>query len=174
MGSRRCTCCRDDHGGILDAGTLRMDLVPDQIGHDTSFGFLDKSVTSEKLFNPMLVSNFESTPCTRPFSKNAKVEELHLFSRIRQVQTRSLRSKQPFLEFPGRGRIITSTYLGFNSPASFRELANLRRTSASKYWSMKTDAKAFTRRVLSSSRSTARPPSSVAPTSRHWLSKTQS
>lgn len=34
--------------------------------------------------------------------------------------------KQPLIEFAGRGRIITSTYLGFNSPASFRELANLR------------------------------------------------
>ncbi|TFC28904.1 DUF3427 domain-containing protein [Cryobacterium sp. TMT1-3] len=33
--------------------------------------------------------------------------------------------KQAIIDFPGTGTIITSTYLGFNSPAAFRELLNL-------------------------------------------------
>lgn len=33
--------------------------------------------------------------------------------------------KQALIDFEGTGVIITSTYLGFNSPAVFRELLNL-------------------------------------------------
>lgn len=33
--------------------------------------------------------------------------------------------KQAILDYRGSGSIITSTYLGFNSPAAFRELLNL-------------------------------------------------
>lgn len=33
--------------------------------------------------------------------------------------------KQALLDFRGQGTIVTSTYLGFNSPAAFRELLNL-------------------------------------------------
>ncbi|WP_445155088.1 DUF3427 domain-containing protein [Arthrobacter sp. Hor0625] len=37
--------------------------------------------------------------------------------------------KQEFAEFSGKGRIITSDYLGFNSPDAFSELLNLARPS---------------------------------------------
>lgn len=36
--------------------------------------------------------------------------------------------KQSLLDFGGRGRLITSTYLGFNSPSAFRELMNMPNT----------------------------------------------
>lgn len=103
-----------------------MDLVPDHIRHDTAFGFLDKSVAAEKLFNPMLVSNFESNTMYKTILEELRRSKSFTFS-VAFVSPDAIASlKQPFIEFPGRGRIITSTYLGFNSPESFRELANLR------------------------------------------------
>lgn len=103
-----------------------MDLVPDQIRHDTSFGFFDRSVAAEKLFNPMLVSNFESNTMYKTILEELRRSKSFTFS-VAFVSPDAIASlKQPLIDFPGHGRIITSTYLGFNSPASFRELANLR------------------------------------------------
>lgn len=103
-----------------------MDLVPDHIRHDTSFGFLDSSLAAEKLFNPMLVSNFESNTMYKTILEELRRSKSFTFS-VAFVSPDAIASlKQPLLDFPGRGRIITSTYLGFNSPASFRELANLK------------------------------------------------
>ena len=95
-----------------DARTLRMDLVPDHIRHDTAFGFLDKSVTSEKLFNPMLVSNFESNTMYKTILEELRRSRSFTFS-VAFVSPDAIASlKQPLIEFPGCGRIITSTYLG--------------------------------------------------------------
>lgn len=103
-----------------------MDLVPDRIRQDVSFGFLDNSAGAEKLFNPMLVSNFESNTMYKSILEELRRSNSFTFS-VAFVSSDAIASlKQAFIEFPGSGRIITSTYLGFNSPESFRELANLR------------------------------------------------
>lgn len=103
-----------------------MALVPEHIRQDTAFGFLDKSAATEKLFNPMLVSNYESNTMYKSILEELRRSKNFTFS-VAFVSPDAIASlKQPFIEFPGRGRIITSTYLGFNSPESFRELSNLR------------------------------------------------
>lgn len=103
-----------------------MATVPEHIQRDTAFGFLDRSSPAEKLFNPMLVSNFESNTMHKALLEELRRSKTFTFS-VAFVSSDAIASlKQPLIEFAGKGRIITSTYLGFNSPESFRELANLR------------------------------------------------
>lgn len=103
-----------------------MDIIPSRIQQDVSYGFLDSSRPAEKLFNPMLVSNYESNTMYKSILEELRRSRNFTFS-VAFVSSDAIGSlKQPLIEFAGRGRIITSTYLGFNSPESFRELANLR------------------------------------------------
>lgn len=103
-----------------------MATVPERIQRDTTFGFLNSSVAAERLFNPMLVSNFEANTMQKVILEELRRSKNFTFS-VAFVSSDAIASlKQHFIEFPGRGRIITSTYLGFNSPETFRELMNLR------------------------------------------------
>lgn len=103
-----------------------MPSVPEHIRQDTSFGFLDSSAASDRLFNPMLVSNLEANTMYKSILDELRRSKGFTFS-VAFVSSDAIASlKQALIDFPGRGRIITSTYLGFNSPDSFRELANLR------------------------------------------------
>ena len=102
-----------------------MATVPEHVQRDTAFGFLDRSSPSEKLFNPILVSNFEANTMHKSILEELRRSKSFTFS-VAFVSSDAIASlKQPLIEFPGQGRIITSTYLGFNSPESFRELMNL-------------------------------------------------
>lgn len=99
--------------------------VPDHIRQDATFGFLDKTVITDKLFNPMLVSNFDANTMYKTILEELRRSKSFTFS-VAFVSSDAIASlKQALIDFPGSGRIITSTYLGFNSPESFRELANL-------------------------------------------------
>ncbi|WP_260848267.1 DUF3427 domain-containing protein [Brevibacterium aurantiacum] len=74
----------------------------------------------------MLVSNFEANTMYKTILDELRRSKSFTFS-VAFVSSDAIASlKQALIDFPGRGRIITSTYLGFNSPDSFRELANLR------------------------------------------------
>lgn len=102
-----------------------MATVPEHVQRDTAFGFLDRSSPGERLFNPMLVSNVEANTMHKAILEELRRSKSFTFS-VAFVSSDAIASlKQPLIEFPGRGRIITSTYLGFNSPDSFRELLNL-------------------------------------------------
>ncbi|WP_259358241.1 DUF3427 domain-containing protein [Brevibacterium sediminis] len=102
-----------------------MATVPEHVQRDTAFGFLDRTSPAEKLFNPMLVSNFEANTMHKTILEELRRSKNFTFS-VAFVSSDAIASlKQPLVEFPGQGRIITSTYLGFNSPESFRELMNL-------------------------------------------------
>ncbi|MGC2941638.1 MULTISPECIES: DUF3427 domain-containing protein [unclassified Brevibacterium] len=102
-----------------------MATVPEHVQQDTAFGFLDRTSPSEKLFNPTLVSNFEANTMHKTILEELRRSKNFTFS-VAFVSSDAIASlKQPLIEFPGHGRIITSTYLGFNSPESFRELMNL-------------------------------------------------
>ncbi|MCS4594230.1 DEAD/DEAH box helicase [Brevibacterium sediminis] len=73
----------------------------------------------------MLVSNFEANTMHKTILEELRRSKNFTFS-VAFVSSDAIASlKQPLVEFPGQGRIITSTYLGFNSPESFRELMNL-------------------------------------------------
>lgn len=101
--------------------------LPDHVRRDITFGFLDKSVATDKLFNPVLVSNFDADTMYKSILEELRRSKNFTFS-VAFVSSDAIASlKQALIDFPGTGRIITSTYLGFNSPESFRELANLRK-----------------------------------------------
>lgn len=116
--------------------------VPEHVQRDTAFGFLDRTTPAEKLFNPMLVSNFDANTMYKSILEELRRSKSFTFS-VAFVSTDAIASlKQPLIEFPGRGRIITSTYLGFNSPESFRELMNLNDLGVEVYV-YKDDARGF-------------------------------
>lgn len=95
---------------------------------DNTFGFLDRSVSSEQQFHPLLVSNSAGNTMVKAITAELRRAGSFTFS-VAFVETSALSLlKQSLLDFAGRGRLITSTYLGFNSPASFRELLNMPNT----------------------------------------------
>lgn len=110
-----------------------MATVPEHVQRDTAFGFLDRSSSAERLFNPVLVSNAEANTMHKAILEELRRSNSFTFS-VAFVSSDAIASlKQPFVDFTGSGRIITSTYLGFNSPESFRELLNLGRLGIEVY-----------------------------------------
>ncbi|MGO3042443.1 DUF3427 domain-containing protein, partial [Ancrocorticia populi] len=102
-----------------------MNSVPDSLGIDTTFGFIDKSVQNEMLYNPVLISNEQENTMLRAIRNELRRSERFDFS-VAFVGTGAIALlKQALLDFDGPGRIITGSYLGFNSPDVFRELLGL-------------------------------------------------
>jgi superfamily II DNA or RNA helicase/HKD family nuclease len=100
------------------------DLEP--FGQDIGFGYLDRSVRSPRQFQPQLVLNTEANSMLRALRQELKTCTSFTFS-VAFVSPRAIALlKQELIEFEGVGRIITSDYLGFNSPLAFAELLNLR------------------------------------------------
>lgn len=94
--------------------------------NDLQFGHLDNALVSEKLFNPKLVYNADQNTMFKAIVEELRRSRTFTFS-VAFVSPDAIASlKQPLFDFEGKGRIITSTYLGFNNPKAFRELANLR------------------------------------------------
>jgi superfamily II DNA or RNA helicase/HKD family nuclease len=99
------------------------DLEP--FGQDVGFGFLDRSVRAPRHFNPHLVLNSSSDSMLRALRQELRRATSFTFS-VAFVSPRALALlKQELIEFEGVGRIVTSDYLGFNSPRAFAELLNL-------------------------------------------------
>lgn len=95
------------------------------LARDTRFGFLDAATVSDQLFHPVLVSNNGANTMARALTAELRRSTSFTFSVAFVTPGALALLKQALLEFGGRGTIITSTYLGFNSPAVFRELLNL-------------------------------------------------
>lgn len=92
---------------------------------DTSFGFLDASFQSPQLFNPVLVANEAEHTMLRAIRRELRGSRSFTFS-VAFITTGALALlKQALLDFGGTGTIVTSTYLGFNSPEVFAELLTL-------------------------------------------------
>ncbi|GAA4489398.1 DEAD/DEAH box helicase [Microbacterium panaciterrae] len=95
---------------------------------DNAFGFLDRTVSSDQQFHPLLVSNSGGNTMVKAITAELRRAKSFTFS-VAFVEASALSLlKQSLLDFSGQGRLITSTYLGFNSPASFRELLNMPNT----------------------------------------------
>lgn len=102
-----------------------MATVPEHVQRDNEFGFLDRTSEAERIFNPTLVSNHESNTMQKAIREELRRSKSFTFS-VAFISAAAIASlKQPLIDFAGRGKIITSTYLGFNSPETFRELLNL-------------------------------------------------
>jgi HKD family nuclease len=99
--------------------------IAHQLTQDTSFGFLDSKVNADQVFHPLLVSNSNGNTMLRAIRDEIKRSSHFVFSVAFITPSAIAMLKQAILDYQGSGKIITSTYLGFNSPAAFRELLNL-------------------------------------------------
>lgn len=97
----------------------------EQLRLDHSFGFIDRSVQSDQLFHPLLIDNAGGNQMLRAIRHELGRSDSFIFSVAFVTTSAVAMLKQALLDFPGAGTIITSTYLGFNSPAAFRELLNV-------------------------------------------------
>ncbi|GAA1869827.1 DEAD/DEAH box helicase [Myceligenerans crystallogenes] len=99
----------------------------DGFTQDLQYGYLGPIDSAPQKHNPKLILNTPGTSVLRILREQiAKCEEF-TFS-VAFVTPRAIALlKQELAEFEGEGRIITSNYLGFNSPEAFAELYNLTR-----------------------------------------------
>ena len=95
-------------------------------GLDVGFGYLDRTLRAPRRFHPKLVLNTANDSVLRALREELKRCVSFTFS-VAFVSPRAIALlKQEFADFDGVGTIITSDYLGFNSPEAFRELYNLK------------------------------------------------
>jgi superfamily II DNA or RNA helicase/HKD family nuclease len=99
--------------------------VSRQLTQDNTFGFLDAQANADHVFHPVLVSNSDGNTMLRAIRDELKRSNHFVFSVAFITPSAIAMLKQAILDYRGSGSIITSTYLGFNSPAAFRELLNL-------------------------------------------------
>lgn len=97
-----------------------------QLQRDIYSGFLGGTEGSEGLFKPRLVLNQDGRTV-----EHTLVEELRrggdfTFSVAFVTAGAIAQLKQHFRDSKGKGRIVTSDFLGFNHPRAFEELLNLR------------------------------------------------
>ena len=101
---------------------------------DVRFGYLADSVGSPRQQHPQVVLNGPGESVLRILREELSKCEGFLFS-VAFVTPRALALlKQELVDFTGTGRIVTSDYLAFNSPASFAELMNLEQLVLSGVW----------------------------------------
>ena len=80
---------------------------------------------ADQVFHPTLVSNANGQTMLKAILDELKRSRNFVFSVAFITPSAIALLKQALLDYRGTGTIITSTYLGFNSPAAFRELLNL-------------------------------------------------
>lgn len=102
-----------------------MQAPQEQLRLDNAFGFLDSSVQSDQLYHPLLIANDGANTMLRAIRHELRRSLEFTFSTAFVTTSAIAMLKQALLDFPGKGTVITSTYLGFNSPAAFRELLNV-------------------------------------------------
>src|SRR5690606_23054922 len=95
-----------------------------QLEQALAHGFIDGQGIHRSRFTPLLIDNQQSFTMSRAIISELRHADSFIFS-VAFVTPGALNVlKQDLLEFEGEGTIITSNYLGFNSPATYRELLN--------------------------------------------------
>ena len=104
----------------------RLDLVWGQpLGMDVAFGYLGNDIAAPRKRNPRVVVNSSGDSVLRILREELSTCTDFLFS-VAFVSPRAIALlKQEFVDYRGSGCIVTSDYLGFNSPGAFKELFNL-------------------------------------------------
>lgn len=101
-----------------------LDVTP-TLQRDHTFGFFDRSTPTKQIFSPKLIANTGTDTMLAALKAELRRSTSFTFS-VAFVTSQAIATlKQALLDFPGRGTIITSTYLGFNNPGVFKELLNL-------------------------------------------------
>lgn len=93
---------------------------------DVRFGYLGSSVIAPRRHNPQLILNDANETALRILREELGECIGFTFSVAFVTPGAIALIKQELVEFAGEGQIITSDYLGFNSPQAFAELQNLR------------------------------------------------
>ena len=92
--------------------------------HAVEQAFIDGREAHKTRFSPLLIDNQASHTMSRAIISELRHAESFIFS-VAFITPSALNVlKQDLLDFAGRGQIITSNYLGFNSPAVYRDLLN--------------------------------------------------
>lgn len=99
----------------------------DEFSRDIGFGFLDRTVRSPRALNPQIVLNEAPNSMLRTLRHEIVNASSFSFSVAFVTSGAVALLKQELTEFQGTGTIITSDYLGFNSPSAFDELLALKR-----------------------------------------------
>ncbi len=95
-----------------------------EIGNAVFHGFLNRNSQTSERYSPLLIDNQDAMTMSRAISAELRRADSFIFS-VAFITPGALNVlKQDLLDFKGRGRIITSNYLGFNTPATYRELLN--------------------------------------------------
>ncbi|GEK81351.1 DUF3427 domain-containing protein [Agrococcus baldri] len=94
---------------------------------DVNYGYLSRSASAPKKTHPQVIVNSDGTSMLRALREELKQSSSFTFSVAFISPGAIALLKQELVEYAGRGRIVTSDYLGFNSPAAFGELLNLAR-----------------------------------------------
>ncbi|WP_349901843.1 DEAD/DEAH box helicase [Parafrigoribacterium humi] len=95
-------------------------------GQDVRFGYLDRRLSAPQQFQPKLVLNSPETNMLQTLKSELRRASSFTFSVAFVSAGGIAQLKQALVDFVGVGRIITSDYLGFNSPSAFAELLALR------------------------------------------------
>lgn len=98
---------------------IRSDLI-----QDTQYGFINKALPSNRIYNPTLLSNAGEQTMLAALKREIAGSSRFKFSVAFITPSALAALKQELLDFKGEGIIYTSTYLDFNDPAMFEELLN--------------------------------------------------
>jgi superfamily II DNA or RNA helicase/HKD family nuclease len=94
---------------------------------DVNFGYLSRTANAPRRAHPQVIVNSDGDSMLRALREELKQSSTFTFSVAFVSPGAIALLKQELVEYSGRGRIVTSDYLGFNSPAAFGELLNLAR-----------------------------------------------
>lgn len=94
---------------------------------DIAYGYIGKNAGAPQRHNPRLVLNNEGTTVLHALLEELKVCDSFTFSVAFVTPGAVALMIKELAEFQGAGRIVTSDYLGFNSPNAFAELYKLRK-----------------------------------------------
>jgi len=88
-------------------------------------GFIDRHAQAPARLSPALINNQSASTMSRAISTELRDADSFLFSVAFITAAAVSVLKQDLLDFAGTGVIVTSNYLGFNTPQAYRELLNI-------------------------------------------------
>jgi len=97
----------------------------DDFQADIQYGYVDASAPGHGHFSPQLVLNKKGTSVQQTLLRELDQCESFTFSVAFVTPSAIAQLKQYFLDFPGQGYLITSTFQDFNEPRAFAELLAL-------------------------------------------------
>ena len=99
----------------------------EQFAGDIQYGFVNSKVAAHGQFAPRVILNQAGSTVEHALIEELRGAEKFAFSVAFISAGAIAQLKQHLKDFKGAGTIVTSDYLGFNTPTAFAELLNLKR-----------------------------------------------